>query len=133
MKLIGGQENVDDNKYNMDKMDKIVGYYEPRPATPREYALVNKSFPYKGKLSRLASKRIERIVKRDGSLCHLCGEPVNLDIEVGPWRPTSDHVIPRSMGGGNELSNLRLAHASCNNKRGNILMKYYIQDKGIHA
>lgn len=32
---------------------------------------------------------------------------------------TVDHVIPRSLGGSDDLSNLRLAHWSCNRAKGN--------------
>lgn len=35
---------------------------------------------------------------------------------------TVDHIIPRSRGGGNKLSNLVLACHPCNNKRGNPLI-----------
>jgi 5-methylcytosine-specific restriction endonuclease McrA len=46
--------------------------------------------------------------------CHLCGE--------GP-RPgdpfVADHVVPRSLGGSDEIDNLRPAHRSCNGRRGN--------------
>lgn len=30
---------------------------------------------------------------------------------------TVDHVVPRSLGGGDELANLRPAHSSCNKSR----------------
>lgn len=32
-----------------------------------------------------------------------------------PWAPTVDHIIPRALGGSNQASNLRAAHAKCNN------------------
>lgn len=32
---------------------------------------------------------------------------------------TFDHIVPRSLGGTNQLHNLRLAHRYCNMKRGN--------------
>jgi 5-methylcytosine-specific restriction endonuclease McrA len=31
---------------------------------------------------------------------------------------TLDHVIPRAFGGSNRIENLRLAHVSCNERRG---------------
>jgi 5-methylcytosine-specific restriction endonuclease McrA len=30
-----------------------------------------------------------------------------------------DHIMPRSLGGGNEMANLRLLTWKCNNRRGN--------------
>jgi hypothetical protein len=31
-----------------------------------------------------------------------------------PWAPTIDHIVPRSLRGSNDPSNLRAAHAKCN-------------------
>ena len=66
------------------------------------------------------SNRIRRIVIRDGPVCQLCGELVNL--RAPPWdvlRPSVDHIIPKSKGGSDDLANLQLAHADCNSRRGN--------------
>ncbi|MBD2236316.1 HNH endonuclease [Aulosira sp. FACHB-113] len=35
---------------------------------------------------------------------------------------TIEHLLPKSLGGSNSLSNLRLACFSCNNSRGNSLL-----------
>jgi len=61
-----------------------------------------------------------RIAERDGWWCWLCGEAIEPDA-IGPWQATIDHLVPRSRGGSNELSNLRLAHRRCNNRRGSHL------------
>jgi 5-methylcytosine-specific restriction endonuclease McrA len=45
-----------------------------------------------------------------GSVCWLCG---------GEGADSLDHVIPRSLGGTDELGNLRPAHRACNARRGN--------------
>ena len=34
------------------------------------------------------------------------------------WRPTFDHIIPRAHEGSDDITNLRLAHAICNKRRG---------------
>lgn len=66
-------------------------------------------------------RKYEALVARDGPSCWLCGKVVNLEIRWNSaWAPSLDHVVPRSKGGGNELKNLRLAHQSCNTKRGNL-------------
>lgn len=47
-------------------------------------------------------------------LCHLCEEPIGPRDEVH-----EDHIVPRSRGGTDDPSNLRLAHAICNLVKGN--------------
>lgn len=50
--------------------------------------------------------------EQDG-LCELTGDPLNPDdFEV-------DHIVPHSLGGGNERSNLRLVTRTANRQRGN--------------
>lgn len=56
------------------------------------------------------------VYERDAWTCWLCEEPVDRDL-IGSrsiWRPSLDHVTPRSAGGSNSESNLRLAHMWCN-------------------
>ena len=56
-------------------------------------------------------------------VCHLCLEPVDLALYgptgfFGVETVTVDHVRPQSVGGGDHLENLRLAHGTCNSRRG---------------
>lgn len=44
-----------------------------------------------------------------GRVCHLCGMP---------GADSIDHIIPRALGGTDELDNLMPAHARCNSSRG---------------
>lgn len=53
-----------------------------------------------------------KVLMRDNYVCWLCGKQIY-------DRPTVDHVIPLSRGGGNRQSNLRAAHKHCNHRRGN--------------
>ena len=68
--------------------------------------------------------RFAQLRKRDGDVCWLCGEPIDFslprpaDARLDPGAPTLDHVIPRWKGGSNKVSNLKLAHFACNNRRG---------------
>ncbi|MFO0570169.1 MAG: HNH endonuclease signature motif containing protein [Polyangiaceae bacterium] len=55
--------------------------------------------------------------------CHLCLQEVDLGLYgptgyFGAETVTVDHVLPQSLGGGDELENLRLAHGTCNSRRG---------------
>jgi 5-methylcytosine-specific restriction endonuclease McrA len=70
----------------------------------------------------LAPKRkklMSYLLARDGNICSICGELMDA---TGRYPNTQraasiDHVIPRSHGGNNALSNLRLAHRKCNANR----------------
>lgn len=66
---------------------------------------------------KLLSKqdKIILIKRRDGHNCFLCKEPF-----VGE-QPTIDHWIPRSAGGSDDVSNLRLSHKKCNILKGDII------------
>lgn len=66
-----------------------------------------------------ANFSIEHVGDRDGWRCHLCGKRVNPSIvNPDPRAPTIDHLIPIADGGLDELSNVALAHRSCNCARG---------------
>jgi 5-methylcytosine-specific restriction endonuclease McrA len=57
---------------------------------------------------RAKRNRKERLIERDGPYCKLCGTrraPTDLNI---------DHITPKSEGGSNNISNLRLACYPCN-------------------
>lgn len=59
-------------------------------------------------------KEKQNILKRDGRACFYCGKlMISKDI-------TLEHLIPLSMGGKNELSNMVLCHEDCNNEVGNM-------------
>lgn len=60
--------------------------------------------------------------KRDGDTCYICGERVNLCLNDrhDPKYASIDHVLPISLGGKDNLSNLKLVHQRCNNERDKI-------------
>jgi 5-methylcytosine-specific restriction endonuclease McrA len=66
---------------------------------------------------------IQRAVyQRDGWQCRmpLCACPDGRALDralqgrVGPWAPSVDHIVSRSLGGDSSLRNLRAAHQRCN-------------------
>lgn len=66
---------------------------------------------------------LRRIARQTNYRCHLCHEKVNLGDygstnELGRDAVNVDHLIPQYFGGGDEIENLRIAHASCNSSRG---------------
>lgn len=62
---------------------------------------------------------IEQLGKRDGWRCHLCPRRVNPALRSPhPLSATFDHLIPVADGGTDAPENLRLAHRTCNTRRG---------------
>ena len=57
--------------------------------------------------------RDEDVCERDKGVCQICGEPIGEEA----WH--IDHFIPISKGGPDIPQNIRLAHARCNDKKGN--------------
>jgi len=67
------------------------------------------------KPSRLAA---DQVLREYGSTCHICKEPIDLDLpRTSRMGLTVDHVFPLSKGGSDELDNLRPAHWICNNRK----------------
>ena len=60
------------------------------------------------------------LVLRDRNRCHICGCG---EAQNDQW--TIDHVMPKARGGTDQLSNLRLAHRSCNLSKGTHLVASY--------
>jgi 5-methylcytosine-specific restriction endonuclease McrA len=65
-------------------------------------------------LDKLNSRRYreqrERVFKRDGRFCQICGTDEG-EMHI-------DHVIPRKVGGTHDLDNLRVLCKSCNLRKG---------------
>lgn len=53
------------------------------------------------------------VLERDGLVCGLCGG------DVEPDEVHIDHILPRSLGGPDDLDNLQVSHALCNMRKGN--------------
>ena len=55
------------------------------------------------------------LAARDGTDCGICSEPVDLALKhPEPMRASVDHVVPYSLGGAHDESNLQLSHLRCN-------------------
>jgi len=79
-----------------------------------------------GRASRAGRFRVSAalrlsIYERDSWICQACLEPVERDAApLSDWFPSLDHVVPRSLGGADDSSNLRTLHRWCNSARGNL-------------
>lgn len=67
------------------------------------------------------SRRVLRLLRRDGGKCSICGSAMLFEQwhKDKPNFATIDHIRPRSKGGSNDLKNCRLACRLCNSMRGN--------------
>ena len=66
---------------------------------------------------------VDLLRDRDGDHCKICLLDIDFTLPSGPKGDDAgasiDHIQPRSLGGSDELTNLRLAHWGCNRKRKN--------------
>ena len=88
----------------------MAGHPQPRltmPRCPRCSKLHRIDLPcWNG---RYVTRLVRLVLAEMGDTCWLCHQP---------GAATIDHVIFRSVGGGDDLDNLRPAHRSCNSARG---------------
>lgn len=70
-----------------------------------------------------ARRRVKRkrMLDEHGWVCHLCGYLISPEFQnPHPESMTIDHLTPISMGGAKwDVANMRPAHKSCNEARGN--------------
>lgn len=72
-------------------------------------------------------KKRRRMLRTQHDRCWICGKPFCGE------KPTFDHVIPKSMGGGSGSHNLKLAHKECNFRRGRGMHVVFVEVDGIVA
>jgi len=72
--------------------------------------------------SWISASHRKSLYERDGWTCLICYEPVSVDRysheTYNPHYPSLDHIVPKSLGGTHDDSNLRTAHVHCNSLRG---------------
>lgn len=88
------------------------------------------------KLARGPVEEIDRevVVTRDGAVCYLCQEPI--DLSLSGWHPmglTLDHVIPLSRGGSHTLNNLKPTHRACNVRKSARTPEEYLSQEEQNA
>jgi 5-methylcytosine-specific restriction endonuclease McrA len=49
--------------------------------------------------------------------CLICGGPLRFDAKSGEGA-NIEHILPRTLGGGNDLRNLGITHPRCNSEKG---------------
>ena len=65
------------------------------------------------------------IAFRDGFVCGLCGEVVDMVVSYpDPSSASVDHVVPLSRGGCDTLDNVQIAHLGCNLRKGSHCLEW---------
>ena len=101
----------------------ITLWFDQPPPKP---GLVHKRDPLSG------STRFRALWLKTDGLCHLCGEPM-LNLAHDPLAATEDHLIPKSKGGSNDRTNIKLAHRKCNHERGNMSLEKWFEKHPLPA
>lgn len=88
-------------------------WYRRNPYTGREQAM---RWVAKGLGVLVETVSYEAVLLREGLICHICGDEIALD------DLHFDHIVPLSRGGAHAESNIGIAHAACNLRKGNKLL-----------
>lgn len=74
---------------------------------------------------RLAFERNKKKIMATQDCCGICGKPVDKSLRYpNPLSPCIDHIIPIDRGGHpSDISNLQLAHWTCNRQKSNKIME----------
>lgn len=69
---------------------------------------------------------LERLIKRDKSICYLCGDKVVISKNSNDnYYPCIEHLTPIVKGGTHTWDNVKLAHRICNNHKGILTEEEY--------
>lgn len=74
-----------------------------------------------------ANSRVMTIGSRDGWFCHYC------KVDLDTYDATTDHVIPRSKGGGNANTNRVLCCGACNQAKGDKDAEEFFQSPWLSS
>jgi 5-methylcytosine-specific restriction endonuclease McrA len=81
-----------------------------------------KNGAWRSRPKRVHKYHRQKVLERDDWRCYLCQKAIDrMLIWPHPQAATVDHVTPVSAGGSNALTNLRAAHWSCNEAKGDAL------------
>ena len=102
--------------------------------TSREYAAANPESVLRRSRKRQASSSNwkatdsmkKTLNKEQKGICGLCGNPMEKDF-LNNQLCQVDHLTPVAQGGSNDLSNLVLAHRTCNQEKANKTLGEYFQ------
>ena len=72
---------------------------------------------------------LERLIKRDKSICYLCGDKVDISKNYNDnYYTCIEHLTPIIKGGTHTWDNVKLAHRICNNHKGIMTAEEFLED-----
>ena len=64
------------------------------------------------------SRHLPDLLARDNHTCGICSQHIDTTLKYpNPMSATVDHILPRSLGGTNDVDNLQPSHALCNSTK----------------
>ena len=102
---------------------------KPRPLCfPKEVAAMatqKRNRPDKDGAHRVAADRNRKKIMLTQQVCGICGKPVDKSLRYPhPLSPCVDHIVPIARGGHpSDISNMQLAHWTCNRAKSDKLLK----------
>lgn len=94
------------------RLGQLLIDHEMLEKVPDGYQILDFGYYIDAARDQLPPLLRKTIIDRDGNVCGICGDDVELDdIHI-------DHIVPVSKGGSNRLTNLRVTHARCNMRKG---------------
>lgn len=113
------------NWYEKNKKTIRAEWKEKYHADPERYKVSSRVRRARVKGVPFERYRVEDVIDRYGTICHLCNKEIDLSaprqMKVPGWQNGlhMDHVIPISKNGPDVLDNIRPAHGLCNIQRNN--------------
>jgi len=92
--------------------------WEYRKGFSGDPPLTSKEIEIRRQKRREERARAAKLRAESWERCHWCGVEYG---DTGNDRRTKEHLIPRSLGGSDDLVNIVFAHRSCNSQRGNSM------------
>lgn len=88
-------------------------------------ATAKRNRPDKDGAHRGAADRNKKKILLTQTVCGICGKPVDKELRYPhPLSPCVDHIVPVAKGGHpSDLSNMQLAHWTCNRQKSDRLLR----------
>ena len=67
---------------------------------------------YTNALSQVYSIKVEKLMRKQKGICPCCGDPITKD-DIAGQQVHAHHMLPRFLGGTEDLNNLRILHQNC--------------------